>query len=45
MKTILLADDEANLQRLVHITLDDPGYHTGSSRLYMRTSGIKRPTH
>jgi DNA-binding response OmpR family regulator len=26
MKTILLADDEANLRLLVRITLDDPGY-------------------
>ncbi len=27
MKTILLADDEANLRLLVHTTLDDPEYH------------------
>lgn len=26
MKTILLADDEANLRMLVHTTLEDPGY-------------------
>jgi CheY-like chemotaxis protein len=26
MKTILLADDEANLRMLVHTTLDDPQY-------------------
>ena len=26
MKTILLADDEANLRLLVHTTLDDPAY-------------------
>jgi two-component system phosphate regulon response regulator PhoB len=26
MKTILLADDEANLRMLVHATLDDPQY-------------------
>ena len=26
MKTILLADDEANLRRLVHTTLEDPQY-------------------
>jgi DNA-binding response OmpR family regulator len=27
MKTILLADDEANLRILVRVTLDDPNYH------------------
>ena len=26
MKTILLADDEANLRNLVHTTLEDPAY-------------------
>jgi len=45
MKTILLADDEANLRMLVHTTLDDPQYRILEAADGAQTLALTRAEH